>query len=116
MKVRLLILGSFAAMLAACAGNSRPDLSNRPTATAIRVENETFSDMTIYASHSSERVRLGLAPGHATTVFQIPSILMSGMTTLRFIADPIGGNRASVSEEIMVTPGDSVVMTIPPTT
>jgi hypothetical protein len=36
------------------------------------------------------------------------------MTTLRFIADPIGSNRAGVSEEIMVTPGDSVVLTIPP--
>jgi hypothetical protein len=33
---------------------------------------------------------------------------------LRFIADPIGGARPSVSEEITVAPGDSVVLTIPP--
>jgi hypothetical protein len=36
------------------------------------------------------------------------------MTPLRFIADPIGGNRASVSQEITVVPGDTVVLTIPP--
>jgi hypothetical protein len=40
--------------------------------------------------------------------------LIAGLTPLRFIANPIGGNHASVSEEITVAPGDSVVMTIPP--
>jgi hypothetical protein len=115
MKVRSLALGSLTVALFACASSSKyPDLSNRPEPTSIRVENETFSDMTIYASHSSNRIRLGTAPGHKTTILQIPSILLSGMTTLRFIADPIGSNRAGVSEEIMVTPGDSVVLTIPP--
>jgi hypothetical protein len=39
---------------------------------------------------------------------------MSGLTQLRFIADPIGSTRASVSEEITVAPGDTVMMTIPP--
>jgi hypothetical protein len=40
--------------------------------------------------------------------------MVSGLTPLRFIADPIGGRRASVSQEITVSPGDTVVMTIPP--
>jgi len=41
-------------------------------------------------------------------------MLVSGLTPLRFVADPIGGNRASVSQEITVAPGDTVVLMIPP--
>jgi hypothetical protein len=40
---------------------------------------------------------------------------MSGITTLRFFADPIGGNRTPVSEEITVQEGDEVGLRIPPT-
>ena len=47
------------------------------------------------------------------TNFTIPSTLLSGLTPMRFIADPIGGSRASVSQEITVAPGDTVLMTIP---
>jgi hypothetical protein len=70
--------------------------------------------MTVYAARSAQRIRLGLAPGHANTVFTVPAGLMNGLTQLRFIADPIGGARPSVSEEITVAPGDSVVLQIPP--
>ena len=82
--------------------------------TAIRVDNQSFADMTVYALRSSQRVRLGMAPGHTNTIFDVPRTLIAGLTPLRFIANPIGGNHASVSEEITVAPGDSVVMTIPP--
>ena len=111
-KVSFLVL-IFAALLSACNGLSRGSGSEPPRA-SIRVENQGFSDMTVYAVRSAQRVRLGLAPGHANTVFSVPSALMNGMTQLRFIADPIGGARASVSEEITVAPGDSVTLTIPP--
>jgi hypothetical protein len=52
--------------------------------------------------------------GHQNTVLRVPPVLITGVTPLRFIADPIGSSRASVSEEITVTPGDSVMLTIPP--
>jgi hypothetical protein len=81
---------------------------------AIRVENEGFTDMNVYALRSAQRVRLGLAPGHASTRLTVPMALMNGPTQLRFIADPVAGSRPSVSEEITVAPGDSVVLTIPP--
>jgi hypothetical protein len=82
--------------------------------TAVRVDNQGFADMTVYAVRSSQRVRLGLVPGHAVKIFDVPRGLMGGLTTLRFIADPIGVTRPSVSEEITVAPGDTVMMTIPP--
>jgi hypothetical protein len=33
---------------------------------------------------------------------------------IRFQADPIGGNRTPFSEEITVSPGETVVLRIPP--
>ena len=114
MRFRLLATAAIAVTAAtACAsagaGNYIPQ-----ERTAIRVDNQSFADMTVYALRSSQRVRLGLAPGHSNTIFEVPRTLISGLTPLRFIANPIGGNHAEVSEEITVAPGDSVVMTIPP--
>jgi hypothetical protein len=114
MKQPTLIAAILALTLSACNAMARGSGSAQNAPAAIRVENQGFSDMTVYALRSAQRVRLGLAPGHASTVFTVPSVLMTGVTPLRFIADPIGGARPSVSEEITVAPGDSVTLTIPP--
>jgi hypothetical protein len=115
MKTRLTVFALLFVVLPACnafkRGSGNPDL-NQPT--VVQVDNQGFLDMTVYASRSGQRVRLGIATGNSKTNFPIPSSVMSGLTSLRFIADPIGGNRASVSQEITVAPGDTVVMTIPP--
>jgi hypothetical protein len=110
LAMSLSLLGAFA-----CNGFARGSGSADQSApTALRVDNQGFTDMNVYALRSAQRVRLGLAPGHANTIFTVPAGLMNGLTQLRFIADPIGGVRPSVSEEITVSPGDSVVLTIPP--
>ena len=88
--------------------------TDRNQRTAVQVDNRGFLDMNVYAARSAQRVRLGTAPGNSVTFFDVPPGLVSGLTPLRFIADPIGGTRPSVSEEITVAPGDTVVMTIPP--
>jgi hypothetical protein len=80
----------------------------------VQVDNQGFLDMNVYAVRSGQRVRLGIAPGNSKTNFTVPPSLVTGLTPLRFIADPIGGTRASVSMEITVAPGDTVVLTIPP--
>ena len=82
--------------------------------TSLRVENQGFSDMNIFAVRSGQRVRLGTASGNSTTVFTIPANLIFGATPLRVIADPIGSNRLPTSEEITVQPGDQVRLVIPP--
>lgn len=116
MKPRLFALLVFAAFIAACYAAARQGspVGAADEQTVLRVDNRAFLDMTIYAARSSQRVRLGTASGNSNTVFTIPRSLMSGTTALSFIADPIGSSRASISEEIVVTPGDSVVLLIPP--
>ncbi len=82
--------------------------------TTLKVQNDAFSDMTIYLIHGLEINRLGTANGNRTTTLKIPSSAMFGSTSLRFQARPIAGTRQPVTEEITVSPGDEVTMIIPP--
>jgi hypothetical protein len=99
---------------AACFKNDPPDPMAEPTPpTYVRVENQAFNDMNIYVLRGAQRLRLGTATGSSTTRFRIPNNLIFGPTALAFYADPIGGNRTPVSQEITVSPGDEVTLTIP---
>ncbi len=60
------------------------------------------------------RQRLGTSTAHTRMTFTIPASLMFGLTPLRFQADPIGSDRAPVTQEITVEPGDRVRLVIPP--
>jgi hypothetical protein len=103
------------ALASACSMNKDPDEMAEPVPpTRLRVENQAFLDMTIYVYRGSQRVRLGTATGNSVTRLTIPPNLIFGATPLRFQADPIGGSRAPISSEITVSPGDEVVLTIPP--
>lgn len=82
---------------------------------ALTVENLGFADVTVYAvSATGARVRLGQVSGNSTQVLSLPTHLVRGGERLRFLADPIGGARTPVSEELYVAPGETVVLTIPP--
>jgi hypothetical protein len=114
MKNRLIVVALLLLGITACSGFKRGSASPQNEPTILQVDNQGFLDMTVYAIRNSQRVRLGSATGNSKTNLTIPSDIVFGLTPLRFIADPIGGNRASVSQEITVAPGDTVVMTIPP--
>jgi hypothetical protein len=114
--VALAIMLACLTLASACRMNNDPDELAEPVPpTRLRVENQAFLDMTIYVYRSSQRIRLGTATGNSVTRLTIPPNLIFGATPLRFMADPIGGNRSPISSEITVAPGDEVVLTIPPT-
>jgi hypothetical protein len=81
--------------------------------TRVRVENQNLSDMTIYVYRGSQRMRLGRASGNGVTNLDIPSSMVSGMTELRFQAEPMGNQRGIISQPIPVNPGDLVDFIIP---
>ena len=101
-------------MLAGCAGRSRSAEPETQSGAVLEVENRGFADMVIYAVSGSQRIRLGLATGNSTRSFTLPSTLIRSAGSLRFLADPIGGTRTPISEEMVVQPGDVVTLTIPP--
>ena len=110
-SIKALLVG---AAVAGCATTPRSEVEAINQRTTVVVDNRAFSDMTIYASRG-QRVRLGIAGGNKKTTFTIPSSLLTGASAnLHFIADPIGSTRQSVSQEILVSPGDEVGLVIPP--
>jgi hypothetical protein len=110
---RCLLLAVVLASLGCRTGHARSD-EEGPLRTTIEVQNEDFNDMTVYVLVNGSRTRLGIAPGNKSTVLTIPEYLLNGVPVMRFVADPIGGNRTPVSEEVNVNPGDQLEMIIRP--
>ena len=86
--------------------------SDQPT--WVRVENQSFTDATIYVWQSSQRLRIGFVNGTSTQTIQLPRSVIFGPTSLRFSVDFLAGNRSPITESITVVPGDTVVLQIPP--
>jgi hypothetical protein len=101
------------ATVAACASRGAPADAGEPT--YVRVSNQAFLDMNVYVLRGSQRLRLGTVGANQTARLRLPDNLVFGATSLRFLADPIGSQRVSQSFDILVSPGDEVVLTIPPT-
>ena len=101
-------------LAAGCRSTGSAAATDQRAETFVRVENRSMLDMTVYVIRGAERRRLGLVNALSTQVLQIPRVLVDGAGVLRFLADPIGGSRTPVSEEIVVRHGDVVTLMIPP--
>ena len=100
--------------LAACAHASHMP-EEAPQRTVLKVENQGFPDMNIFVlAEASNRVRLGTVTGTSNAYFTLPEYLLRGTKELRFQALPIATPRGPISQSIIVTPGDTVVLVIPP--
>jgi hypothetical protein len=116
---RLLVL-PLAALLAAGACSRKPaegessEMEPIRASTTVRVDNRSFDNIVVYVLASSGmRRRLGEVSGTSTRIFEIPRNMIFGATSLRFQVDPIGSSRAPISQDIVVSEGDQVQLTIP---
>lgn len=123
MKVNLTKLAGLAvvvtmlATVAACNHTARPgrDDNGMQSETRVRVENQAFSDMNVYVlSTSGGRQRLGTVTGNTTQEFVIPAYIVGPANSVRFLCEPIGSNRAPISNSLSIQPGQTVTLTIPP--
>lgn len=96
--------------LAAC--GPRRAATDSQERTTLVVRNDSYLDHNIYLLQGSQRIRLGTARGLATSRFTIPSQYVFGVSTLQFLADPIGGTVTPVSERVNVSAGDEVHLQI----
>lgn len=102
-------------LLSVPACSKTPPASVDPMAPAmLEVENQSFYDMNVYVMRNGMRIRLGTVSGNSRAVFELPRTAVNVGLPVRFMADPIGSSRAPYSQEIAISPGDTVVMTIPP--
>lgn len=110
-----LIVATTVSLTAACAGASHVRDNEAPEPTVLKVENQGFPDMNIFViTESSSAVRLGTVTGTSNAYFTLPGYLIRGIRELRFQARPIATTRGPLSQSITVTPGDTVVLVIPP--
>jgi hypothetical protein len=101
-------------LLGGCATGRGSRPGTAPPRTVLEVDNRSLSDMTIYVMNGGQRMRLGTATALRQTELTIPASMITGARQLSFVADPLGSNRKSLSEEIYVTPGDRVGIVILP--
>jgi hypothetical protein len=109
-----LLLSAAVASTAGCAHASHMP-EEAPLRTVLKVENQGYPDMNIFVlPESSNRIRLGTVTGTSNAYFTLPDYVLRGTRELKFQALPIATPRGPVSQSIVVTPGDTVVLTIPP--
>ena len=82
--------------------------------TFVEVDNQAFLDANVYVMRSTQRIRLGYAPGGRRSTFRIPPDLVFGPTSLAFVIDFVGSRQAPRSDRINVNPGDTVLLVVPP--
>lgn len=103
-------------LLAGCAGGrARGASADVGTRTTLEVENRSWSAVNVYALRGGQRVRLGTVQAVTTSVLTIPSAIVSGVTSLSFLIDPIGSSRTPISQEISVREGDQITIYVPNT-
>ena len=100
--------------LPACShGSPRSAADATEAPTVLRVINQSLYDMDIFMlRQSGDRVRLGSVSSQQTADLTIPSGLIPGVSTVRFIARRFPQTGAEISQNINVAPGDTVKMTI----
>jgi hypothetical protein len=105
-----------AIVLVGCSQAKPGEVIPEDTPAIVRVDNMRPFDMTIYVvpSGGGNRERLGVARGSAVTTMTVPGYLTRRNATIRFLADPIGGQSLPISHDINVGPGDEVTMRIEP--
>jgi hypothetical protein len=111
------LIGFVALAGALACGGSAPS-SDQPVPAGLnawlRVDNQTFADFNMSVTHNTSRQRLGRSTANTTSTFKIPESYVGNRARLRFIADPVGAAQESISRELDVIPGDTVIIIIPP--
>lgn len=100
--------------VAGCGGHQPGEVLPKETPATLKVDNQRGLDMTIYILENGSRERLGIARGSAVSTFTLPVRLTQRSAIVHFVADPIGGRALPVTQEIVVEPGDEVLMRITP--
>jgi hypothetical protein len=82
------------------------------TGTTVQIDNQNFSDMTIYVLQAGQRLLVGQANGLGKTTLVIPTGLTPANGRVRLLADPIGGAGPITTPVLLVPQGQQIYWTI----
>lgn len=114
---RLALVLALATAACASPGPRKPGLGKEPgTAQAVvRVSNNNFADVTVYAMQGGMRWRLGTVTGLSEQRFRLPRRFALDASDLVLLADPVGGFQAYRSPGVRVQAGSQVALQVHPT-
>jgi len=98
------------ASLAACAPalSQTDEYSYRETDATLVVQNNNWTDMTLYVLRDGTRARIGAVNGLGQARFKLSSALVGGAGDIRILADPLGAGERFVSHPLNIMPGQEV--------
>ena len=109
---------AMATALIAAGGACASAMEERPanaftgeTATTVMVNNNNWSDITVYATRNGATVRLGSVTSMSTERFELPAVML-GAGELRLIADPLGSTNTYRTQPVLVTRGQEIEFTL----
>jgi len=118
MRVSHWILGLGLAGLTAtgCARNRGATDVAAEEGAIVQVENDNVFNMrvSVIRAPSGALYRLGTAVGMTTTPMRIPRSLLNGVSDVTFAIVPLSGGHAQFTRTITVSPGDLLILRIPP--
>lgn len=108
-----------AAVLATTAAGCTHHPSNtapvpRDAPSYLVVQNTIPEPMDMFVSDGVQRLRLGQVAAMGRARFRIPPSMVFPAITLTFIAVPISGAGAAISERLAVSPGDEIHLQLQP--
>ena len=109
-KFRAVFLTLMVATLVAvpAAAQTAAEESSETPRTTVRVINDNWNDITVYAVRNGYRRLLGHVTSFTSRELTLPRTLLIPNNELRLIADPIGRRGVYVSEPLVVNAGDVV--------
>ena len=78
----------------------------------VRVVNNNWLDVNIYAVSGGRSWRLGTVRSFQEVDFELPRWLLSGSYEVTLVTDPIGSRGAHISNRVIFTPGDVVQLNV----
>ena len=81
------------------------------TAIGLRVRNDNFLDMDVYAVSAGLATRLGTVTGNSRRNFVLDASMADG-EDFRIVATPVGGNGRATTGNLAVSPGQLIDFTI----
>ena len=110
-----LIASALCAVMAGCGSSGQQSTDGMPApyeAITVKVENNNWQDIDVYAVNGGQRVRLGSVSTARTGAFVLPSSIALS-PDLRIRVHPLAAQRDYVSPRISPSPGDVVEVSVP---
>lgn len=105
----LVAAGGAAACSQATSGSPMTGADRSEAPVQVRVENENWADMRIYALRAGSERRLGRVTSLDTRSFDVPESFMSGADELRLVARGLASGETTATGPIQVGPGEVVI-------